>query len=281
MCYTACASPEIKQCTTADFGVVHETGSGPRWIPSTRATARNRLDDRQEEPHEEGRDLEAESRENDGKEGDEQEGARQESLGQEGPEEEGRQQEGARQEGGVEEGGLQEGRAEKAATKKASAKKAAAKKTAAKKADAKKASTKKASSKKAGGDKKKKKKKKAARPKVELRAGARRPDSGSSPLGTKWECFSCGAKFYDLNKEEAVCPKCDANQADRPRTTAKSSPSDQPIRPTVRPMAPLLEDDDDRRRDDDLDLERPAARTPQSGEEFFDDATKSTEGEED
>jgi uncharacterized protein (TIGR02300 family) len=33
-------------------------------------------------------------------------------------------------------------------------------------------------------------------------------------LGTKYECFSCGTKFYDLGKSEAVCPKCGANQKD-------------------------------------------------------------------
>jgi uncharacterized protein (TIGR02300 family) len=33
-------------------------------------------------------------------------------------------------------------------------------------------------------------------------------------LGIKFECFSCGTKFYDLGKSEAVCPKCGANQKD-------------------------------------------------------------------
>jgi uncharacterized protein (TIGR02300 family) len=28
-------------------------------------------------------------------------------------------------------------------------------------------------------------------------------------LGTKRLCASCGAKFYDLNKDPIVCPKCD------------------------------------------------------------------------
>ena len=27
-------------------------------------------------------------------------------------------------------------------------------------------------------------------------------------LGLKRQCMSCGAKFYDLNKNPAVCPKC-------------------------------------------------------------------------
>lgn len=29
-------------------------------------------------------------------------------------------------------------------------------------------------------------------------------------LGTKRQCQSCGAKFYDLGKEPIVCPKCAA-----------------------------------------------------------------------
>ena len=27
-------------------------------------------------------------------------------------------------------------------------------------------------------------------------------------LGTKRQCMSCGAKFYDLSRDPAVCPKC-------------------------------------------------------------------------
>ena len=35
-------------------------------------------------------------------------------------------------------------------------------------------------------------------------------------LGKKWTCFSCGAKFYDFNKPESLCPKCGANQKEAP-----------------------------------------------------------------
>lgn len=37
-------------------------------------------------------------------------------------------------------------------------------------------------------------------------------------LGTKFECFRCNTKFYDLGKSEPVCPKCGADQ----REAAKS-----------------------------------------------------------
>lgn len=37
-------------------------------------------------------------------------------------------------------------------------------------------------------------------------------------LGTKRLCVSCGARFYDLGKVPAVCPKCETEQpADQPR----------------------------------------------------------------
>jgi uncharacterized protein (TIGR02300 family) len=30
-------------------------------------------------------------------------------------------------------------------------------------------------------------------------------------LGNKHKCFKCGTKFYDLEKPEAICPKCGEN----------------------------------------------------------------------
>jgi len=41
-------------------------------------------------------------------------------------------------------------------------------------------------------------------------------------LGTKRQCVSCGARFYDLTKAPAVCPKCGTEQPPeqpRPRRT--------------------------------------------------------------
>ena len=37
-----------------------------------------------------------------------------------------------------------------------------------------------------------------------------------SKLGTRYTCYQCGKKFYDLNKPEPVCPTCGANQFDDP-----------------------------------------------------------------
>jgi uncharacterized protein (TIGR02300 family) len=51
-------------------------------------------------------------------------------------------------------------------------------------------------------------------------------------LGTKRICVSCGARFYDLAKQPAVCPKCAAEQ-----------PPEQPR--LRRPLGNVI---DDRRR---------------------------------
>ncbi len=66
-------------------------------------------------------------------------------------------------------------------------------------------------------------------------------------LGEKWTCFSCGARFYDLGKEDKRCPKCGVDQADKPKEGADAPPKPAPraTRRASRPMAPLLEEDDD------------------------------------
>lgn len=33
-----------------------------------------------------------------------------------------------------------------------------------------------------------------------------------SSLGKKHTCFSCGCRFYDLGRADAVCPRCKSNQ---------------------------------------------------------------------
>ncbi len=35
-------------------------------------------------------------------------------------------------------------------------------------------------------------------------------------LGTRYTCYECGAKFYDMNKPEALCPSCNADQVNDP-----------------------------------------------------------------
>lgn len=64
-------------------------------------------------------------------------------------------------------------------------------------------------------------------------------------LGAKRVCEACGAKFYDLNKQPATCPKCN-HSFDPLAAFVKSEP--------VREIAPTVEEDDDE-EDDVLETE--------------------------
>ena len=59
-------------------------------------------------------------------------------------------------------------------------------------------------------------------------------------LGTKRSCVKCGTKFYDFNKEEIVCPKCDTKldpqnlvaapfKAPEPKKAAKLADADDVV----------------------------------------------------
>ena len=95
-------------------------------------------------------------------------------------------------------------------------------------------------------------------------------------LGVKRDCPECGARFYDLNKEPAHCPKCahefvpesllkprktraeeesDGKEKDEPtkpaQETSLESADEEKKAPTSKRAAALDEDDDD---DDDDEL---------------------------
>ena len=64
-------------------------------------------------------------------------------------------------------------------------------------------------------------------------------------LGTKRVCVSCAARFYDLTRQPAVCPKCDTEQpAEQPRIRRPiGNLMDEKRRPKAAP-APGVEDAD-------------------------------------
>jgi len=134
-----------------------------------------------------------------------------------------------------------------------------------------------------------------AKPPAKLPAKPRRPGRAvvvkagtavATKLGTKWSCFKCGAKFYDLNKPEPLCPKCGADQRTRPKVAPAASPAPEKKK-QPRPMAPLLEDEDDGtvRYEEDIDLgvrteaDEPDEDLFQPGEFDEDDALSGPEEE--
>ena len=40
--------------------------------------------------------------------------------------------------------------------------------------------------------------------------------ANSTDLGTKFTCFKCECKFYDLGASEPICPRCGADQRENP-----------------------------------------------------------------
>lgn len=93
-------------------------------------------------------------------------------------------------------------------------------------------------------------------------------------LGKRYTCFSCGAKFYDLNKPVALCPKCGTDQAGDPSPdprVAVMARYKAAARPTaLKKKADFkddLDDDDAPMMEDDEDDATPA----DLGEEEMDD----------
>jgi hypothetical protein len=88
-------------------------------------------------------------------------------------------------------------------------------------------------------------------------------------LGRRYTCFNCSCKFYDLNKPEPVCPKCNADQREDPAPDPRVAVMARykTNRPSAKEMVPDLDEPDE---DIDLDEE----------EDAFEDEEESPEGEE-
>ncbi|MEX1152884.1 TIGR02300 family protein [Parvibaculum sp.] len=74
-------------------------------------------------------------------------------------------------------------------------------------------------------------------------------------LGTKRDCPSCGAKFYDLNKNPVACPKCKHEYV--PDTGAKAKRAKPAEKPKEKPLKRVVVADGDTvsldaMRDDEL-----------------------------
>ena len=67
-------------------------------------------------------------------------------------------------------------------------------------------------------------------------------------LGLKRLCASCGAKFYDLNRDPITCPKCGAVYSD------EASVVNTPVK-AVEPEAPELEETEQETPEDEVNLD--------------------------
>lgn len=72
-------------------------------------------------------------------------------------------------------------------------------------------------------------------------------------LGTRYTCFSCGTKFYDLNRPLPTCPECDADQNEAPVQDLKALLSRSRRSMPVPPVAEPEKVEDTESTDDDDD----------------------------
>ncbi len=94
---------------------------------------------------------------------------------------------------------------------------------------------------------------------------------GKVDLGEKLTCSSCGARYYDLNKAPAPCPKC-GTENERPKTFRSKKTESAAPKPVKESPAPEskegkepddiddiedidTDDDDDDLMDDDAGLD--------------------------
>jgi len=77
-------------------------------------------------------------------------------------------------------------------------------------------------------------------------------------LGTKYVCYKCGTKFYDLKKPVPACPKCGADQRQAPvakPTSARAAKAAAAAKEPEEAEAAATEDEEaeEEEKDDDED----------------------------
>jgi uncharacterized protein (TIGR02300 family) len=87
-------------------------------------------------------------------------------------------------------------------------------------------------------------------------------DNVARDLGTKYNCYKCGTRFYDLKKPVPACPKCGADQREQPvakpvtaraARAAKAAEAEEPEVPVVVEGAEGEEPEEAEEEDDDDD----------------------------
>lgn len=88
-------------------------------------------------------------------------------------------------------------------------------------------------------------------------------------LGSKFICFKCNTKFYDMKKPEAVCPKCGTDQRDSPanRPVEKTRGRLAAVPKVVEPIVPAAEEPAESEEDEIEEFADEEAATPAAEEE--------------
>jgi uncharacterized protein (TIGR02300 family) len=87
-------------------------------------------------------------------------------------------------------------------------------------------------------------------------------------LGMKLTCESCGARFYDLNKQPGICPKCGTANA-RPVIfkASRGRPAEEKVAVQKAPPAAAPDDDVPEVEDEDEEDEAVIEDTSDLGED--------------
>lgn len=74
-------------------------------------------------------------------------------------------------------------------------------------------------------------------------------------LGKKLTCPDCGARFYDLGKSPATCPKCEHTFDAQPVLKPKRQPAAEPKKKVVEKVVKKEAEDEDEDDDDLLEID--------------------------
>lgn len=74
-------------------------------------------------------------------------------------------------------------------------------------------------------------------------------------IGTKYLCFKCNTKFYDLKKPEPICPKCGANQKEVGNKPSETRRSRLAAVPKLAVPVPVPDGDEEPAAEEDEDVE--------------------------
>lgn len=74
-------------------------------------------------------------------------------------------------------------------------------------------------------------------------------------LGTKFTCFKCSTKFYDMKKPDPICPKCGTDQRESPALKPQPEGRRGRLAATPKVIEPLEVEEPEAAVEEDEDIE--------------------------